>query len=267
MKETIYTIGFRDWKNAVRSVLLGVIALLIVRYFGGQEQMSEELRWIVSSLVAIGAVFILTFLYHLVQAPVYIKWENEKQPRITASLRSGRRQWEYEHQYLMWAELDVTNTSISQPLEDVEIKVSSIIDVLDWQDAPNNYLLCPVQQSNPMGVCWSERFASPNQLKLTIPPNSTRTALIAFSNDSNGMWTVFNTPVSPKPRHLGGARIQIEISSPDSAPYEGIFYIQCHPNYTDGTRTRFEFVEWDKWVVNHHVIVHSSVADKEVSQN
>lgn len=224
--------------------------------------MSEEFLWIISTLVPIGIVFLITFLFHLVRAPVYIKWEDEKRPRITVSPHSGRRQEDWQHQHLMWAELEVENTSISLPLKDVEVKVAEVIDILPKQDVPNEYFLYPVQQLSPMGICWSERFASPNQLSLTIPPSSAKSALVAFSGDSNGGKIVFNAHTSPKPLQIDGARIQIEVSSPDCAPWQGSFYIQCHPNYTNGTRARFEFVEWGRWASTHHVIVHPSVADK-----
>ncbi|MDO8490720.1 MAG: hypothetical protein Q7T04_01735, partial [Dehalococcoidia bacterium] len=160
-----------------------------------------------------------------------------------------------------WAELEVTNSSPSQLLRDVEVKVMNLEDVLRKQDDPTKHFLYPVQLFNPTAVCWSERFAPPNQLRMMIPPGSTSLALIGFSDDSNGMWTVFNAPAPNKPRYLGGARIEVEVSSPDSTPWKRAFYIECHPNYTDGTRARFEFVEWDAWLANHELL--SNYPDKK----
>ncbi len=265
-KDTLPAIGVHNRSNVIRNIFLVILALFFIRYLGGQLQMSEELRWVISTILAIGIVFAGIFLFNLVRAPVLIRWEKEQIPSIVVSLHSGRRQWDYEHQHLMWVELGITNTSPTLPIKDVEIQVKNLVDVLPRQDEPGKYLLYVIQQWSPTGICWSERFAPPNQLRLTIPPNSTRHALIAFSNDSNGMWTIFNAPIANKPRYVGGAKITIAVSSPDSALWQGDFYIECHPNYTDGTRARFEFVEWDVWVASHDIVAHPSIADKEGSQ-
>jgi hypothetical protein len=43
---------------------------------------------------------------------------------------------------------------------------------------------------------------------------------------------VFNTPTSAKPLCFsGGAKVDIEVSSHDSATCKGEFYIQCHGKY------------------------------------
>jgi hypothetical protein len=174
--------------------------------------------------------------------------EDERIPRFEVKWRVGRRYYTYEHPHLMWIELDIKNISSSQSMSDVEVQVKSLISVLPKQDQPNTYLLCPLHQFNPTGICWSEQFASPNQLKIIIPSGITKSSLLAFEDDSNGLWTIYNSPILPKPRHLNGAKIEIEISSPDSTPWKDIFYIECHPNYTDGTNARFEFETWGKWL-------------------
>lgn len=73
--DTLRSLGLHSLFKLVRSIFLVAIALLIVRYLGGQTQMREEILWIVSSLAAIGVVFLITFLFHLIRAPVYDKWE------------------------------------------------------------------------------------------------------------------------------------------------------------------------------------------------
>ena len=63
---------------------------------------------------------------------------------------------------------------------------------------------------------WSDKFASmKNQLKIQILCGTTKSALLAFNDDSNGMWTIYNAPLSTKPRHLSGARIEIKVSNRD----------------------------------------------------
>ena len=96
-EDTIPAIGYRNRGNAIRSIILAVIALFIVRYLGGQSQMSEELWWIVASAIAVGVVFVGTFLFNLIRAPVYLKWEGEKKPKMSVATRSGKRDHEWQH--------------------------------------------------------------------------------------------------------------------------------------------------------------------------
>ncbi len=254
---------WNSWGKRLRNLILLVITLLIVRGVGGWEQMNEEMRWLISGGIASVVVLLGLFLFNLIRAPVFMKWEREKEPRIEVQILTGKREHDYQHQHLMWAELDVKNTSISLPLRDVEVKIADVIDILPRQDAPGKYILYPVQKLSSMSVCWSERFSSPNQLKLTIPANSSRCALVAFSDDSNGRWTCFNTPISPKPILLGGACIHIEVSSLDSSTWKGLFFIECHPNYVNGPRARFELVEWETWKANHEITTPESIGRKE----
>jgi len=185
------------------------------------------------------------------------KLEQERVPHISVEPYGGRRTWEWEHEHLMWAELHVTNTSPSLVLNDVAVRIVGCLDIAE--ETPGNYVLFEVHRWNPTSVYWSIREASSDQLKLPIPPNTKRAALVAFSDDSNGPPAVFNAPTHDRPLLFGGARIEIEVSSPDSAPWKGLFYIQCHPNYVSDiplgrTLATFEFVTWKTWTANHNVI-------------
>ena len=159
----------------------------------------------------------------------------------------------------MWAELYITNTSQSQNIRDVEVRVAKLIYVGVIQ---NSYELVDLEDWNPTCVYWSERNAQQSQLKLNIPPSATRVSLIAFTDDSNGGSAVFNAPISPKPWFPGGAKIEVEVTSLDSALWKGYFYIECHPNYLGGPRATFEFVEWETWETSHNVTYLSGL-DKE----
>ena len=189
--------------------------------------------------------------------------EEERIPRVVVKPNGGRRHWDWEHEHLMWSELQVTNTSSSLSLNDVEVRLINRIHVLEKQDAPGNYMLYDPHDWSPLSVYWSERNAPFEQLKMTIPPSVTRTALIAFSDNSNGPPAVFNATIIRRPLlHSGGAKIEIEVSSPDSAPWRGAFYIECHPNYLGGAQATFEFVAWETWATNYSV-TNSLADDKE----
>ncbi len=178
--------------------------------------------------------------------------EDEHIPKLAVKPSSGRRQWDWEHEHLMWAELQVTNTSPSMTLKDVEVRVVSCIYVQPKQDKPNSYVLVNLHDWNPTSIYWSVRDASPSQLSLSISPDATKTALVAFQDNSNGVQSVFNAPTHPI--IVDGAKIEVEISSPNSALWKGSFYIECTPNWFRGPQATFEFVKWEDWEANHDIV-------------
>ncbi len=196
--------------------------------------------------------------------------ENERIPQFTVKPDSYRRQYDHENPHLMWAELQVTNTSHSITLRNVGVQIASCIEVLPITEKNNpniTYHLYDRETWSRVSVLWSELDVSPAQTEIDIPPGSTKTALIAFQDDSNGLWTVFNAPIAPpRPRNLGGAKIDIEVSSIDSALWRGSYYIECHPNYVSGAQARFEFVEWETWITSHKITNLLSTPDNGDSQ-
>lgn len=181
--------------------------------------------------------------------------EEERIPRFAAMPRSGRRYHDIEHQHLMWAELDVTNLSPTLHLRDVEIRIRDLVDELEWDENGERVRNLPPIW-NPIQSIWSLASASrPNQNKMAIPPGETRTALIAYSDDSNGPPAAFSAPDGVR-RHLmsGPHRIYLSVSSPDSARLDCDFYIECHPNYAipgikRGTFARYadSTMTFDEW--------------------
>jgi hypothetical protein len=80
--DTLFQFGYRNLRNTWHFIVPTVLALLIIRYIGGEVQMNEELRWIIATIIAAGVVFGVTFLFNLSRAPVYIKFEKEREPRL-----------------------------------------------------------------------------------------------------------------------------------------------------------------------------------------
>ncbi|MFC1994477.1 hypothetical protein ACFLVI_04345, partial [Chloroflexota bacterium] len=90
----------------------------------------------------------------------------------------------------------------------------------------------------------------------------------AFQDNSNGGWTIYNTSALPKPQRLGGAKIAIVVSSSNSAPWKGDFYIECHGNTIEEgmmDRAEFEFVEWQTYS-RDNIIDDTHISHKEDSQ-
>lgn len=235
---------------------------------------------VVGIIVGLVLVFFLIFLWNLFRAPYrqrdeqYLRWnearekvvklEEERIPKVSAEPRGGRRNQEWEHEHLMFAELLVTNTSPVLTLENVEVHVVSSLWILEHEDS---YKLYDHKDWTPVGVYWSERDTGiADCLRSFIPPNGTRIALIAFSDDTNGPPAVFNTPTRRRPLLIGGAKkIGIEVSCTNSASWKGEFYIECCPNYLNGPQATIKFVTWETWAANHNVI-NSSILDGEGSQ-
>lgn len=80
--DTLLQFGYHNLRNIWRFIVPTVLALLIIRYIGGEVQMNEELRWIIATLIAVVVVFSVTFLFNLIRAPVYIKFEKEREPQL-----------------------------------------------------------------------------------------------------------------------------------------------------------------------------------------
>ncbi len=78
-RDTLPELG-GNWARIVRNLIFMGVALIIVRFLGGWQQMSEELRWLVSSGIALGAVVLGRFFFNLIRAPVFLKFEKEKEP-------------------------------------------------------------------------------------------------------------------------------------------------------------------------------------------
>lgn len=213
--------------------------------------MSEELRWIYSTMVAFGVVFFLTLMINLVRADILIRWDKEKKPNIVAKPHGGRRLHRGEHENLLWAELRVTNSSSTEPLGAVEVCITDCILVSERHDNPNEYVFVRLSDWNPARVYWSIRDINPHQLSATLAPGETKTALIAFQDNPNGGSAFFNT--ATKPSIAQGAKIEIEISSVGSGLWRGEFYIHCHPNHLDGPRATFEFTQFGDWAKTHPI--------------
>lgn len=107
--------------RVVRNLLFLGIALFLVRWLGGSEQMSEEARWLLSSGIALLIVLTGLFLFNLIRAPVYLEFERSRLERIHVEL------WSYETRmlpdrsgrigYLAYSiRLTISNKSESTPL-------------------------------------------------------------------------------------------------------------------------------------------------------
>lgn len=275
------TKGFFGWnKKSLVFLLLYAVGLLLYWVLQGVEAVKEEILFFLAfGLAPIGGFAILLFLWNSLRAPIRMEkqtkeshkeqvdelntelegvkqrvqlLEDERIPCIEAKPIAGRREWDWEHEHLMWAELEVTNTSSSQPLNDVGVRIAKCISVQPKQDAPDQYVLIDFPSWNPVSVYWSERNAPKSQLRTSLSPSETKTALVAFQDNSNGVTSVFNAPTHPL--RIGGAKIEIEISSLNSALWKGSFYIECTPHWLRGPQATFEFVKWEDWKANHHIV-------------
>jgi hypothetical protein len=177
---------------------------------------------------------------------------------------AGKRKADYERtEHTMWAELQITNTGRKE-LEDVQVNIAKCLTLQRKQDSTNQNDIVMFDHLNlkPFCVYWSERqTAQPKQMNLVIPKNATRSALIAFQDNSNGGQFNFNS-------HnyewiVGGVKIDVEISSHEAIIWNCSYYIECHPNYAGKTLadykpSKFEFVEWDMWARDKHIILLNS---------
>ncbi len=247
------SLSFFGWNRRAAARILGLwfLGAFIYYIWQGVDALLEKIvAAIPFGFIAPAVVFVGLYIFHLIRAPVYIRWEKEKEPAIAISPCEGRKQYDWEQtEHLMWAGLKVTNKSPLQELKDVEVNIVTLLGVLE--DSPNDCFLLESSDWNPTGVYWSERNVFPQQMSLSIPRNATRIALVAFWDNPNGGGFVFNSIL--REWKTGGVKIEVEVSSSNSASLKRAFYIECHPNYLGGDRAKFEFVEWEIWATNRNI--------------
>lgn len=166
---------------------------------------------------------------------------------------TGKREADYERtENTMWADLQVTNIGANE-LKDVQVNITKclVLQAKPNSQTNNDFFMFDFLKLKPFCVYWSERQSQPKQMNLVIPKGATRSALIAFQDNSNGGNFNFNSL-----NHecvVGGVKIDVEISSHEAVLWNGDFYIECHPNYLGGERAKFEFVEWNTWVKDKNI--------------
>lgn len=166
---------------------------------------------------------------------------------------TGKREADYERtEHTMWAELQVMNIGANE-LKDVQVNITKCLTLQGQQDSANgnDFAMWNQLGIEPFCVYWSERQAQSKQMSLVIPRGATRSALVAFQDNSNGGEFNFNS--LNYEWIVGGVKIDVEISSHEAVLWNGDFYIECHPNYLGGERAKFEFVEWNTWVKDKNI--------------
>ena len=196
--------------------------------------------------------------------------ERERIPGFHIVPNGGNRQMDWDiTDHLMWAELRVTNTSPTVALRGVQVQVTDLSYVAQKLGAGAKdefVLLNEPEDWHTLNVLWTMLETSSPQVKIDIPPGTTQTALVAFSDNPNGPPASLNAPNSPRSVHLSeGAKIRLEVSSTNSALWGGDFFIHCHPRYVTAvvpyhTMATIEFMTWEEWMANHKLTT-SSIFD------
>jgi hypothetical protein len=228
--------------------------------------MMEELNQVGVFGLAALAVIVLYFVVNFVRSPAKMdnearseradlllrlqKLEDERVPKIAALAYPGLRESGIGH-HLMWAELDVKNTSPVQSLLNTQVRIIAC-ETLEVSEDDSSVFK---NLGNVLWERWSPisiRWLNSGSCVADIPGGVSRTAIVAFSEDSNGPPAVFNDVAFT--RCVGAMKITVEVSSPSSAPYFQSYFIQCHPNYALGPSAHFEFLPWNEWELSHKVI-------------
>lgn len=104
------TLSFFGWnkRTLIVPILLWLLGAIIYYFWQGKQAMLEEITVAVSfALIPIGVFLLGLFLFHLIRAPVYIKWEREKEPRLIVTLAPNLEPGDKKH----WLRLRVENPS------------------------------------------------------------------------------------------------------------------------------------------------------------
>ena len=166
----------------------------------------------------------------------------------------------------MWAELEIGNTSPTQPLENTQVRIITCEHIAPAQDQPGVYknLGAFMWDWSPITLRWAQSDSD----TMVIPGGASRTVLVAFSDDSNGPPAVFND--LDRTRCSLELKIMVEVSSPSSATWHGSYFIQYDGNYWGGPNAQFQFVSWEEWASSRTVVDVSTIEsepDMADSQN
>lgn len=277
-KETLHFIGFDSIKRLIISIILVVIAIWVVKYIGGSEQMNEEFNWLLAVFTAAVVIYVPMFTWNLLRAPSRMEkdakeardkeiekiestlkekesrvgqLEREQIPKFKIRPIEGKPQNYEQNELTSWAELEITNDS-SAPLAIVKVQILECARVFEKMDddgyPTGEYWLDDSSKDwNPSNVYWSGRTGEPKKFDRVIAPHEPQYAPVAFHHKMGGGLGVFNI-LTHAP--MMESRIVVAISSPNSNTWKGAFYIGYHPSSID----KFEFTEWDEWETTHTVI-------------
>jgi hypothetical protein len=215
---------------------------------GGLQVSGIEIPWLGYSLMILGIFLLIIPIYP------YIRRNSTTKDVVFVRPIVGKRETDWEQtEHLMWAELEVKNNTANEQ-KDVQVHIVRCLTLQEKQDSEshNDFVIWDHQHLNPFCVYWSKRQTEPKQMSIVIPSNATRSVVVAFQENSNGGQFNFNTTYNNW--MVGGFKIDVEISSYQAVLWHGNFYIECHPNYVQGERAKFEFIEWNKWAANRNIV-------------
>jgi len=253
--ESVWSRGWRDTKSTWLSYPFFILDAIVCVIVG-------ELTMWYWGLAVIAFGMICVWLRATARVPIVQRNEvrakikelqHSEANSVNVKHATGKREHDWERtEHLMWAELQVTNIG-KQPIEGVVVNIKECFVSSEKQDSVDDSDYCTLNLSNwhQTYVYWSERNADSRQTELNIPSGATRICLIAFQDNSNGGQFYFNS--QNHEWFVGGVKITIEISSRDRVLWGGDFYLECGPNWVNGPRARFEFMEWDTWAKGKNI--------------
>ena len=124
----------------------------------------------------------------------------------------------YRQKPLLWVDVEVTNTSAST-MHDVELWVTDVARRGEWdkdkgeRKQTNQGYYYSGEPWSPIPLAWAT-----GQTTINIPPGQPRTAQLLYCTDDRG-WFVLLKGATGIPHRfvIGALRVELEVSSPDSA--------------------------------------------------
>ena len=250
--------------------------ILIALVFPSYVQTPLGLPNALLSLAILAIAVSLFFLSKLVSIPPKLhadlqrrlsKAEQRLSSHIIVKPKTGPRDFWNSSSRPSWAGLEVCNSRGGTSLTDVEVHIIGWTFLWSDDHDPERFKMYPTQWERTV-VFWSESTSPPETSSTTIPPSSTRYAVMAYSDDETGNeWKLNSNLVrerdgsrevavqllrSSEPLFLtpwawpGSHKIEVEVTSSNSPTVHREFHLAyvIQDGYGQGD---FEFADWSDW--------------------
>ena len=268
-----WTYARQKW---LTTLILSLTVVLIALIFPNYVWVPPGLHSVYLSLAILAVVVAMFFLSKLVSIPPNLhsnlqrrlcEAERSLSSRIIIKPKTGPRDLWNSGSHPSWAGLEVCNGSGGTTLTDVEVHITGWTFLWSDDHDSERFKMYPTKWERT-ALFWSESTSPPETSSTSIPPSSTRDAVLAYSDDKTGNeWKLNSRLVRERDGSgeltvqilrssvylfltlwawPGSHKIEVEVTSSNSPTVHREFHLAylIQDGYGQGD---FEFPDWSDW--------------------